>query len=213
MQTFFLRYFLIIFFLLAKASYAQTASVDLANLLNAVHTMKANFVQTIYDNHGKAIQQSTGNMSLERPGKFRWQVKKPIPQLIIANNSRLWVYDPDLQQVTIRVLSQSTGETPALLLSHVNVTLDKDYIVKPLTKNTPNSRWFELLPRGADNVFASVQLGFVNNQIREMYLKDHLGHTTRIQFEDAKSNMSISPSTFIFKAPANVDVIDETRKK
>src|SRR5438105_3435289 len=102
MKISFLRYFgsLIIFFI-SMSGHADDHSPNLANLLDAVKSMQANFTQTVYDNHGKSVQTSYGRMAIERPGKFRWEVTKPIPQLIIANESRLWIYDPDLQQVTI----------------------------------------------------------------------------------------------------------------
>ena len=197
----------------ATQSTAQSASSGLAGLLNSTQSMKADFIQKIYDNRGKVVQQSHGTMIMQRPGKFRWEVKKPIPQLIIANQSRLWIYDPDLEQVTIRKLSQTTGETPALLLSHVNVVLDKDYDVKSLPAKSSDWRWYELVPKAADNMFASIQMGFMNNQIHEMRLQDHLGHTTLIQFTNIKINPVLPSSVFVFKAPANVDVIDEIRNK
>jgi outer membrane lipoprotein carrier protein len=200
---------LLCFCMLAHAD----ASSDLSTMLNAVRTMQANFTQTVYDNRGKAIQKSYGRMAMQRPGKFRWQLIKPLPQLIIANQSRLWIVDPDLEQVTIRVLHQATGETPALLLSHENSMLDNDFNVKEMQKKTPGWRWFDLTPKKADSVFASVQMGFVANQIREMRLQDHLGHTTTVQFDNIKSNATLSPSLFTYKPPANMDVIDETRQK
>jgi outer membrane lipoprotein carrier protein len=187
------------------------AAESLPDLLNNVHTMRSNFVQTVYDNKNKPIQQSYGTMAMKRPGLFRWDVKKPIPQLIVANQTRLWIYDSDLEQVTVRSLKKAAGDTPALLLSHVSGVLEKDYIVQASPKNTPQSQWFTLTPRGADSMFASIKLGFVNNEIAEMRLQDHLGHQTRIQFKDSKANVAIPDNLFVFKAPRGVDVIDETR--
>src|SRR5437016_1696485 len=129
-----LKFFTYLLLLLTCNVFAASTS-DLSNVLNSIRTMKANFIQTVYDNRGKAIQQSKGQMALARPGKFRWDVKKPIPQLIIANNTKLWIYDPDLQQVTIKSLQHVTGETPALLLSHENNVLENDYKVSETNEN------------------------------------------------------------------------------
>src|SRR5579862_4041780 len=96
--------FSLLFFCMLNAAYAQSAADELSKQLDAVHSMRASFVQTVYDNKNKPIQQSYGRMALLRPGKFRWEVDKPIPQVIIANQTRLWIYDPDLEQVTIRPL-------------------------------------------------------------------------------------------------------------
>ena len=117
-----------------------------------------------------------------------------------------------MQQVTIRSLKKAAGDTPALLLSHVGVVLDNDYNVKTL-KSSNNLRWFALLPKKSDNMFAVIQMGFTNNEIREMRLQDHLGHTTAIKFFNSKMNVVLSSSLFIFTPPANVDVIDETRRR
>ncbi len=199
--------FLLVFFTAAHA--ASTAS-DLASLLNAVKSMSANFTQTIYDNHGKAIQRSYGKMAMQRPGKFRWEVSKPIPQLVIANGTRLWIYDPDLQQVTIRALKKEVGETPALLLSNVNTAVEQDFNVTEQKDAAPGWRWFSLVPKHPDNMFESVQMGFQGNQIAEMQLKDNLGHTTRIQYQNPQFNTNLSASMFNFTPPKNVDVIDES---
>lgn len=209
----FISYIIIFFTLFASTVYAAGPSTELGNLLNGLRTMQANFVQTTYDNKGKEIQKSYGQMALDRPGKFRWQVKKPIPQLIIANQQRLWIYDPDLEQVTIRSLGKDKGEIPALLLSHVNGFLEKDYEVKAIPKNAPDWKYFKLTPRRHDSMFVNVVIGFKGNQIGSMSLVDHLGHSTFIEFRNSVINTSLYASLFTFKPPAKVDVIDETKTK
>lgn len=199
----------VILFSICLSGYA--ASSDLKELLNAVKTMQANFTQTVNDNRGKSVQKSYGRMTMQRPGKFRWEVTKPIPQLIIANGSRLWIYDPDLQQVTIRSLNSGSGGAPALLLSHVDTALDRDFKVKELPNKTPGWSWFALTPRQQDNMFASIQMGFSNKQIREMQLKDHLGHTTFVRFTNSSINHPLPSSSFVLNAPSSADVIDETK--
>lgn len=214
MNISFLRGFIVIIIMLltmATTIYAAPSASDLSTLLNSIQTLRANFVQTVFDNRGKAIQHSYGRMALQRPGKFRWEVTKPIAQLIIANAARLWIYDPDLQQVTIRSLSGATGETPALLLSHVNTTIDSDYSVQTLSRKSPLN-WFSLKPKKPDDMFSSIEMGFLNKQIHEMRLKDNLGHTTDIQFKNIESNVTLSASLFTFKPSGKVDVIDETHK-
>lgn len=201
-----------VFFLMlfTVSVYAESASVELKNLLNNVKTMQASFTQIIYDNHGKAVNTSKGSMSMERPGKFRWQVTKPIPQLIIANQNKLWIYDPDLEQVTIRKLEKMTGDAPALLLSHVDMELDKNYDVKSAPSQTLH--WFVLIPKDKEGMFEEIKLGFDKQQIQEMHLRDHLDHSTQIKFANIKTNSVLADTLFIFKTPKNIDVIDETRK-
>lgn len=195
---------------------ANPEAEALTKRLNSTQTMQANFNQTIYDSKSKAIQQSKGNMSFQRPGRFRWQVIRPVPQLIVANDKRLWIYDPDLEQVTIRSIQTTAGDAPALLLSHTVTSLTEHYTVKsiqnPSVSSDHNLLWYELIPKKSDN-FAAIQMGFKQDAINEMQLKDNLGHTTRIQFLSAKTNLSLPESLFVFKPKAGTDVIDETKKK
>ena len=204
------HFFFSVFILFFCVSYVYAdPAADLANLLNTAHSMKANFIQTTYNNHGKVTQKASGNMALQRPGKFRWNVIKPMPQLIIANKIKLWIYDADLQQVTIRRLDQSTSDAPALLLSDDQTSLSRHFTVKTLQKNS--GRWFMLTPKKKE-VFESIQLGFKNNQINEMQLQDNLGSRTVIQFSAVQNNISTPAALFIFQPSKKVDIIDETRK-
>lgn len=191
---------------------AKESGQQLVTLLNQVHTMRANFVQQMVDKDGKLIQQTSGTMALQRPGKFRWEVKKPNPQLIIANEEKLWVYDPDLEQVTIRTLSKEIGETPALLLSHSQSSIEKKFHIRELENEANGVRWFLLTPKDQGSILLSVKVGFRQQQIYAMKLQDHLGHNTSIQFNDIQFDVDLPRSLFVFTPPAKVDVIDETRR-
>lgn len=207
-----LRLCSILFFSCFTLIANATPATDLTSLLNSVRSMRSDFTQTVYDNHGKVAQVSTGKLALERPGKFRWEVKKPIPQTLIANQSRLWIYDPDLQQVTIRSLKKAAGDTPALLLSHETVDINRDYTVKE-KPSKDGLRWFLLVPKKSDNMFEAIQMGFSAGNINQMRLQDHLGHTTGIKFSNTETNVNLSANLFSFTPPADVDVIDETARK
>src|SRR4051794_17750231 len=128
--TYFFNFFLLMV-VLSTSSIAKTNSAadDLSLLLANLHSMQADFTQTTYDNYAKPIQQLHGRMALKRPGCFRWEVKNTLAQLIVANGDKLWIYDKDLAQVSIRSLQYDKGEAPALLLSHSNQSLDQDFIV------------------------------------------------------------------------------------
>jgi len=172
--------------------------------------MQADFSQVVTDTKGKTLNRAQGRMSLERPGKFRWDVMRPNPQLIVTNGKKIWIYDADLEQVTIRYLSKEGGEAPALLLSNTNETLARDFRVQ--TANHSSMQWFVLTPKDKSSMFETIQLGFINQQIRQMRLQDHLGHVTTIQFNRVVTNSHLSSSLFNFRAPTHVDVIDETRR-
>src|SRR5579872_1513360 len=168
--------------LFSLQSYAQeNPAEELLELLSSIHSLQANFLQTILDNKGKAIQRSEGKLILQRPGQFRWQILRPIPQLLIANNTRLWIYDPDLEQVVVRPVAKEIGKTPAFLLSNVNFAITRDFTVRRL-QAPPHWQWFSLTPKVKESLFQVIQLGFLNREIKEMRMKDNLGHNTIIQF-------------------------------
>ena len=203
---------LMIAFMLAAPALASPVA-DFTALLNNTQTMQADFKQTIYDDRNKVLQSASGAMAFARPGKFYWQLKRPVAQLMIANGSKLWIYDPDLQQVIIRSLSQAAGEAPALLLSHVSTSLTDDFIITEINLPQKNMRWFQLKPRKKDKMFEVVTMGFMNHQIHEMHMQDQLGHQTKIQFKQTKINQPIASNVFIFKPPPHVDVIDESHDR
>jgi outer membrane lipoprotein carrier protein len=193
-------------------SYADnSALMELNRLLANTQTMRADFTQTIMDKDAKPLQKAVGKMALERPGKFRWEVLKPTAQIVVANGQRLWIYDPDLEQVTIRLISKEMGETPALLLSNTESTLAKNFSVREGEDSLTKMQWFVLTPKNQNSMLAIIKLGFVNHRIMAMFLEDHLGHTTVIEFKNVSLNLALSSSLFQFKVPANVDVIDETQ--
>ncbi|MEO8400257.1 MAG: outer membrane lipoprotein chaperone LolA [Gammaproteobacteria bacterium] len=193
------------------AIYADPTSDELTQLLNNIRSMQANFNQTVQDTKGRTISYSQGRMALQRPGKFRWDTIKPNPQLIVTNGKRVWIYDADLEQLTIRYLTKEAGETPALLLSSVNATLDKDFRVQASNENG-TTKWFVLRPKDKSSIFAMIRLGFQKNEITQMQLQDHLDHVTLIRFSRIVINPTLSDSAFTFKPPAHVDVIDETKR-
>lgn len=198
--------------LLQTNVYAANATEDLNRLLASTLTMRADFIQTITDKTAKQLQEAVGTMALQRPGKFRWEVLRPTAQLVVANGQRLWIYDPDLEQVTIRLISKEMGETPALLLSNTEETLAKNFAVREGEDTTAGAQWFVLTPKNKNSMLATIKLGFVNDKLHTMFLEDHLGHTTVIEFTNVSVNTILASSLFKFKAPANVDVIDETQQ-
>lgn len=209
MRVKFLQSLAIGLYFICSSAFAQE-SQGLLELLTSVHSLQADFVQTILDNKGRVVEKSKGKMALERPGYFRWQVSQPISQLIIVNDTRIWIYDPDLQQVVIRSLAKAAGTTPAFLLTNTAQALKKDFVVQRIA--SPRFwEWYSLTPKNSDSMYSSIQLGFFKHEIKEMRMNDNLGHNTVIQFNHLRRNIKLSPALFKFRLPAHVDVIDETR--
>lgn len=192
------------------SAYADSSTM-LSQTLKNMHSAQANFSQTIVDKKGRILEKSSGHMALQRPGQFRWDTQQPAKQLIVTNGKRLWVYDPELEQVTIRKLAKAAGEAPAMLLSDDDLALEKEFTVEMATGTSPSVQWFLLKPKDKSSIVSELRLGFVNQIINEMEIHDHLGHVTRIHFKNVVFNLPVPSSLFTFKIPAHVDVIDETK--
>ena len=197
---------LLLFFCLPV--YATPAS-DFVALLNQTHTMRADIVQTMKNQHNSVTQVAYGKMALMRPYQFRWEILKPIPQLVIVNNQEIIVYDSDLAQVTMRTL-HATALSGTLFLSASAADIEQSYIVTSLQEDAAHRVWFLLKPRHTnDATFSSIAVGFLKGELQAMRLEDHLGHVSVIELKHVQKNIALPRGLFAFKIPKQVDVIDE----
>lgn len=188
-------------------SHASAAS-DLESYFDGLKTLSASFTQLVYAKDGEAPQQSSGIIEVERPNRFRLEYTKPYHQIYVADGKRLWSYDADLEQVTVKPQGQLLANTPAMLLSNPK-RLNESFTVADLGERK-GKQWFELTPRTRDTNFQRVALGFNGpRQLAVMVLQDSLGQTTRLEFHDSHYNTPIAASRFRFVPPKGVDVIGE----
>jgi outer membrane lipoprotein carrier protein len=169
--------------------------------------MKAQFKQTVLDRKGQKVQEVTGIMQLLRPGKFRWDYAKPYVQIIVGDGQKIWLYDPDLDQVTVRKLDKMLGSSPAALLAG-SQDIEKFFDLKDAGRQD-ELEWVEATPREKDGSFDHVLLGFKGEQLAEMELHDTFGQTTVIEFSNVERNPRISPKAFSFVPPRGADVVGE----
>lgn len=196
-----------VFFMLMGAA-AQGASIEmLKTLLQQTTSAKARFAQIVVDKNLKELQKVTGSMQFVRPGRFRWEYDKPYEQSIIGDGSKLWIYDKDLNQVTVRKLDKALGSSPAALLAGSN-EIEKSY---DLTNLGPQEGldWLEAVPKSKDTSFERIRLGFGKNGLEAMELRDQFNQTTVIKFANVERNPKISPDAFKFTPPKGADVITD----
>jgi outer membrane lipoprotein carrier protein len=168
---------------------------------------RANFTQKVLDNKGKPIQSASGVLAFSRPGKFRWEYQKPYEQLIIGDGDRLWVYDTELNQVTVKKLEGSLGSSPAALLAGSN-EIESFYNLD--AKGTKGGLdWLEAFPKSEDTMFQKVRMGFKGNTLDTMELYDHLGQVTVIRFSRIQRNPKLAQDAFVFTPPKGADVLDD----
>ncbi|MCF6189936.1 MAG: outer membrane lipoprotein chaperone LolA [Cocleimonas sp.] len=196
--------------LLIASSNIAVAKTDAArdrlnNFFTKVSSLKGSFNQQVFSKKGKMIQSSTGNLYLSRPGKFRWVYKTPDPQIIVGDGKNIWIYDEDLEQVTIKPLSRAMSSAPIAILTRKQ-SPDAQFVVKSL-KAKGGLDWFQLTPRKASKDFRNIEIGLdAKGNMRQMIMLDQLGQKTVIKL-NTQSNVPIAGKTFFFKPPAGVDVI------
>ena len=199
-------------FLVSLAQIANAGAIDkLHHFLDTTKTLRAEFAQIVVAKNGKKPQQSTGLVMLSRPGKFRWQIEKPYAQLLVGDGEKVWIYDPDLRQVTVKKVDAALGSTPAALLvgdSSGKNSLEKNFSLREAGERE-GYEWVEATPKTPDSGFEKLQLGFEGNALKAMELSDNFGQTTSLIFLRLESNPALPPSLFHFAPPAGVDVIGE----
>jgi outer membrane lipoprotein carrier protein len=201
-----MRHWLIV--LLWLPTLAMGASAEtLKSFLNQTTAAKARFAQIVLDRNMKQLQQATGTMTFSRPGKFRWEYEKPYEQTIVGDGQRLWIYDKDLNQVTVRKLDRALGASPAALLAGSN-EIEKNYVVTS-AGTRDGLDWLEAVPRTQDTAFERVRLGFNKSTLEVMELRDQFGQMTVIKFADLERNPKLPPDLFKFTPPQGADVISE----
>ncbi|CAB1274700.1 outer membrane lipoprotein chaperone LolA [Candidatus Nitrosacidococcus tergens] len=178
---------------------------NLESFLTKTQTLVADFNQTVLSEEEEIIEKSQGVFSLQRPGKFRWDYKKPSTQLIVADGSKIWFYDRELEQVTVKSLNQALGDAPALLLAGQDLPED-EYQVNALSSED-NLAWIEVIPQDQEGAFKRLLLGFQRKNLREMKLYDNLNQVTQLSFYNIKIGLSFEDSTFTFTPPEGADVI------
>lgn len=202
-----MKSFKISIFLLFICSMLHASPVsDLQQVLSKFKTLQANFTQMVMSDDGSLLQKATGDVKIVRPGKFLWQTKAPMQQSIITNGKTVWVYDPDLQQVVVRELSQSLTKTPMLLLTQDHVSLQNTFNIDSKALNDHVTQ-FTLTPREDDQLFSNVKLDFQGNHIQSMQFENRLGQTTKILFSNVTMNRSVDTTQFEFVPPKNVDIV------
>jgi len=189
-------------------AYAGDKDVaSLTKLLETSQTLQAHFSQLTLDGGGTQLQETAGEMILQRPGLFYWHTDAPNEQLMVSDGKKVSLWDPDLEQVTIKNLDQRLTQTPALLLSGDVSKISQSFDIS--AKEAGGVIDFTLKPKTKDTLFDSLRLSFRNGLVNDMQLIDSVGQRTNILFTGVKANEPIPASRFKFDIPKGADVIQE----
>lgn len=180
---------------------------DLKQFYQSTQSMRAQFKQTVFDQKGRKLQEVNGNMLLQRPNKFRWDYQKPYEQQIISDGQQVFLFDIDLQQVSVRTLDKVLGTSPAALLAG-GPNVEESFRLTRLVDYEGLQR-VQAKPKQKDSGFQVVIISFNHGKLAEMRLVDAFNQSTHIVFSAVEVNPSLNTTQFLFTVPKGVDVVGE----
>ena len=183
---------------------ADDAEQRLKAALKNMDNLSAEFKQTLRNEDKKIVQQSRGTLAMQRPGKFAWIYTDPFEQHIVADGSELWVYDVELEQVTVKPMDQGLSNAPIMILMKQS-DVSAQFRISEVGQRK-YLYWVELKPNAGDLEYTSIYIGLEDDSVRAMELQDQFGQSTQIVFENVRVGVVHNPATFKFVPPPGVDV-------
>lgn len=189
---------------LSFSTMAADAEQRLKSALKKMDNLSAEFKQTLLDEDKNIVQQSRGTLALQRPGKFAWIYAEPFEQHIIADGSELWIYDVELDQVTVKPMDEGISNAPIMIL------MKESDVTQQFNVSEVGQRkylyWIELEPLASDLEYQRIFIGLEDGRVRAMELQDQFGQSTQIVFDNLRLGVVHNPATFKFIPPDGVDV-------
>lgn len=204
-----IKKFIVSLFIFMCATHAHAGASDkLRSFISGSQSGQANFTQVVTDKKGKKIQSASGTMQFVRPGKFRWVYQKPYEQIIVGDGAKFWMYDVDLNQVTVKKLDAALGSSPAALLSGNN-EIERSFVLKD-TAMRDGMEWLEASAKAKDTGFESINMAFNDKgDLAVMELRDAFGMKTELRFTQMQRNPQLPAHLFRFVPPKGADVLGE----
>ena len=173
-----------------------------------LQSLRADFIQRVFDERARIVQTSSGRMLMRKPGQFRWDYRTPSEQIIVADGERLWTYDVDLEQVTVRRLDRALGSTPLALLSGA-APVEESFKIGDVQRRD-GLDWYKLTPKEPQPEFQALRVAFKGEILVSLELEDHFGQRTRLDFQNLERNPPLDPALLRFTPPPGVDVVGDT---
>lgn len=201
--------FSVVLFMFSFSAHAETESpiFKLQHKLHNMVSLQGDFSQALYNAKNELLGvKNSGTFLLQRPGRFYWKTMLPFEQLLVSDQETIWLYEPDLDQVTVRPFTDDLQQTPALLLSDDADKLQTSFNVTHKVQKTFDV--FTLTPKEAGGqLFSSLQMQFSGESLTVMTINDSLGQRTVFTLNNTKINHPMDESLFSFSIPEGVDVM------
>jgi outer membrane lipoprotein carrier protein len=193
--------------LLLPALGHASALDQFKSFVASTHSARGEFSQRLVKTSSgtaKISEPSTGTFAFARPGKFIWQYQKPYEQLLQADGEKLYIYDKDLNQVTVKKLGDALGSSPAAILFGNN-DLEKNFTLKE-AGTRGGLEWLEATPKNKDTTFEHIGIGLRNGVPEGMELRDTFGQVSLLTFTKFEKNPPLAAGQFKFTVPKGADV-------
>lgn len=193
--------------LLTTAAAADSARARMEAFSNGLEALSGDFRQVVTDPNGRRGEASTGHFALEAPRQFRWETTAPFAQLIVADGRRVWIFDPDLEQASVRAQSEVEAQSPLTVLTDLS-RLEQSFDTSEAGERE-GLLWLRLTPRAEEPEFEYAELGFGASGPERMVFQDLLGSHAEVRFSRLERNPVLPPTAFRFTPPAGVDVVGD----
>jgi outer membrane lipoprotein carrier protein len=184
---------------------------SLEQFLESTQTMRAEFQQLLWNSEGQLVEKAEGIVFLKRPNRFIWSYELPFEQQVVADGENLWIYDVDLDQVTVSPLDETIAATPAMLLSGGQGVLDAFEVLNDFFID--GTHWIELQPKHRGSDFSTIRLGFNSGKLLKLELVDGLNQLTEMEFSRLELNPELMDDLFDFTPPRDIAVIGQEANK
>ncbi len=184
-----------------------SAIEQLREFASSTRSAQGQFSQRTLKSTGQAAEASGGTFAFARPGRFRWEVKKPFEQLLVADGEKVYFYDKDLNQVTERPIGEAVGATPAAILFG-DGNLEKSFELRDAGVRD-GLEWLEAIPRSRDAGFEKIAIGMQNGLPQAMEVLDAFGRRTIFSFSAVQRNPRLDADLFRFVVPKGADVVKQ----
>ncbi|HRC71785.1 MAG TPA: outer membrane lipoprotein chaperone LolA [Candidatus Competibacter sp.] len=202
-----IRQLLVLVLSLSSLAPVWASPSQVQRYFQELRSLRADFVQRVYDERARVVQDASGEMWMQKPGKFRWNYRTPAEQIIVADGERLWSYDIGLAQVTVRKLDKALSSTPLALLS--GAAPIEDAFTVGAARNQDGLTWYDLTPKQPQPEFRLLRVAFKGELLASLELEDGFGQRTRLDFQKLERNPTLDPALLKFVPPSGVDVVGD----
>ena len=186
-------------------------AVALLEILETTRSFVADFDQLVIDSRGLELENLAGEVSFKRPNRFKWHVQTPFEQLTVFKDYRIFLYEPDLDQLTIQQIDDQSGPNLALILASSGEDLLNNFFTQEEFHGNETRR-FVLSPNSKDALYTSVKLLFSGNNLIGVSIFDHQGQEVRMGFYNVKVNPVLESANFEIEVPEGTDIVGDVGK-